>query len=156
MCVPFGVQLGGTGRERPRVGRQGGAVLLEVIIALALFVGAAAVFTSGLSSSLDAIERLRLNAHAADLGVTVLSELQIGIKTLALTGPQPFDPPEEGWTWDVVSMPLSVDSENGSLFRKIEVVIRHDRPELVHRVGQVLRLGTAQPAPEYGSNESGN
>ena len=49
-------------------------MLLEVVLALVLFVGAATVLTSGLSSSLDSVERLRLNAHAADYAVSVLSE----------------------------------------------------------------------------------
>src|SRR5258708_4398278 len=97
------------GRTRRRH-RQEGAVLLEVILALVLFVAAAAVLTSGLSSSLDGVERLRLNTHAADLAVTVLSELQLGIKSLALSGPQQFEAPLDAWTWELVASPVQAES----------------------------------------------
>jgi hypothetical protein len=119
---------------------QSGAVLLEVILALVLFVGAATVLTSGLSSSLDSVERLRLNTHAADYGVSVLSELQLGIKTLTVAGPQPFDPPQEGWTWEALAAPAESESDGASPFQRIEVIIRHEDPAMVWRLNQVLRL----------------
>jgi type II secretory pathway pseudopilin PulG len=125
---------------RPRRG-QAGAVLLEVVLALVLFVGAAAVLTSGLSSSLDALERLRFNTHAADLAVSVLSELQLGIKTLAAGGPQPFEAPLEGWTWEAVATPVQSDFDEDKRFTKIEVIIRHSESALVHRLSQVLPVG---------------
>ena len=117
-----------------------GAVLLEVVLALVLFVAAATILTSGMSSSLDSLERLRLGTHAADLAVSVLSELQMGVKSLGLSGPQPFDPVLEGWTWELTSTPLQAESDQATPFKKIEVIIRHDDPALVYRLGQVLRL----------------
>jgi hypothetical protein len=128
-----------------------GAVLLEVILALALFVAAAAVLTSGLSSSLDGIERLRRNTRAADLAVSVLSELQMGIKTLALTGPQPFEPVQDGWTWEILSTPLQAGAEEIGPYKMIEVVIRHEEPPLVYRLGQVLQVDDAKAGAEGGS-----
>jgi hypothetical protein len=113
-------------------------VLLEVVLALVLFVTAAVILSSGLSSSMDALERLRLNAHAADLGVSVLSELQLGIKSTALGGAQPFGAELEGWTWEVQATPVSHDSEGTNSFQRVEVVIRHDDPELVYRLTQVV------------------
>src|SRR5687767_5719919 len=52
-----------------------GAVLLEVLLALALFCGAAGVIMGSLTSSVRAVDRLRLEAQAADLAVTTLSEI---------------------------------------------------------------------------------
>jgi hypothetical protein len=127
-----------------RSARATGAVLLEVVLALVLFVAAAAILSSGLSSSLDGIERLRLEAHAADLAVSVLSELQMGIRTLALSGPQPFETPREGWTWELVSTPVQAELEDTNAFKKIEVIIRHDEPALVYRLSQVLQLDAVQ------------
>ncbi len=129
-----------------------GAVLLEVVLALVLFVAAAAVLSSGLSSSLDSVERLRLNTHAADLAVTVLSELQMGVKTLAAAGAQPFEAPLENWTWEIVASPVQSDTDEANPFKKIEVIIRHDDPALVYRLGQVLRIdesktGTSDKLP---------
>ena len=117
-----------------------GAVLLEVILALVLFVGAAAILSSGLSSSLDALERMRLNTHAADLAVSVFSELQLGIKSIGGGGPQPFDSGSDldGWTWEVQTTSLENAMETTNAFERVEVVIRHDDPELVYRLDEVL------------------
>jgi hypothetical protein len=120
--------------------RRSGAVLVEVVLALALFVAAAAVISGALSASLDTVERLRSNAHATDLAVTVLSQLQMG--TLAAEGnsPQPFDPPFDTWTWEALYTPVDdVGDEEGRLTR-VEVIIRHQNPEVVCRLHQVLRL----------------
>ena len=65
--------------------------------------------------------------------------MQLGIKTLTLAGPQPFDPPLEGWTWEAVATPIQTESEGASPFQRIEVIIRHDDPALVHRLNQLLR-----------------
>src|SRR5258708_5437317 len=100
MCLPLTPQLNRFAKGRRRSFREDGAVLLEVILALALFVAAAAILSSGLSSSLDAVERLRFNTHAADFAVTVLSELQLGTKTLSTMGPQAFNKPDDDWSWE--------------------------------------------------------
>jgi hypothetical protein len=141
---------GAAAKLRRRCGQKG-AVLLEVVLALVLFVAAAAVLTSGLSSSLDGVERLRLQAHAADMAVSVFSELQMGIKSLALSGPQPFDPPVEGWTWEAVATPLQMqqtESEEATPFKRIEVIVRHDAPAVVYRMSQVLQIDPNQAAKE--------
>jgi type II secretory pathway pseudopilin PulG len=120
-----------------------GAVLLEVVLALVLFVAAAAVLTSALSSSLDGVERLRLETHAADLAVSVVSELQLGIKTLTGDSAQPFVPPLEGWTWEAQTIPDRNGSDVTNQFTRVEVIIRHDQPALVYRLSEVLRLDGA-------------
>jgi hypothetical protein len=135
------------GPSQRRTSRRAGAVLLEVVLALVLFVGAAAVLTSGLSSSLDSVERLRLNTHAADLAVTVLSELQMGVKSMALSSAQRFEAPLEEWTWEVLSSPVQADSDSTSDFKRIEVIIRHEDPPVTYRLGQVLRIDPSKSAP---------
>ena len=45
--------------------RRDAAVLLEVVLALVLIAAAAAVIGAGLSASIDRVDRLKLNAHAA-------------------------------------------------------------------------------------------
>jgi hypothetical protein len=124
-------------------GRQSGAVLLEVVLALMLFVAAATILTSGMSSSLDGVTRLRLQAHAADLAVSVASELQMGLKTADQGGAQPFPAPLEDWTWEVVAAPLQSESDEVSRFKKIEVIVRHNDPAVVYRLGQWLQLGVS-------------
>ncbi len=82
------------------------AILLEVILALVLFVTAAAVIIGGLNVSINAVDRLRLNTHAADLALSVASELQLGIRSPEFTGPEPFDIPFDEWSWELQVTPL--------------------------------------------------
>ncbi len=125
-----------------------GAVLFEVVVALVLFVAAATVITGGLNAALRSVERLRLNAHAADLAVSVLSELQLGVKTWELTGPQPFEAPFEGWTWEVIADAMATDLVAASPLQSVEVIIRHEESELVYRLSQMLPVAAPIPASE--------
>ncbi len=145
---------------RPAGPRQRGAVLLEVVLALALFVAAAAVIGSGLNAALNSVERLRLNAHAADLAVTVMSELQLGMRAVDTAGTeQPFEAPFEDWTWEVQLTPMDDEVGQASNLTRAEVVIRHKAPPLVHRLGQVFpadsvkrgRLGAGTTAATGGT-----
>jgi hypothetical protein len=148
MQVAFKPGPDGIAREPLPWRRCDGAVLLEVVLALVLFVAAATILTSGMSSSLDSLERLRINTHAADLAVSVLSEVQMGVKSLALSGPQPFETPLEAWTWEVVASPAQTESDDTTPFKRIEVIIRHEDPPVVYRLGEVLRLDESKMAPE--------
>jgi type II secretory pathway pseudopilin PulG len=123
--------------------RRDGAVLLEVVLALALFVTAATIISTGLNASIAGVERLRSNTHAANLAVSVISELQLGIKSPA-ESPQPFEPPYIDWTWEVLSIPETTTTEQASPFRKIEVVIRREDPPLTFRLFQVLAFEQTQ------------
>lgn len=116
---------------------ESGAVLLEVILGLVLFVAAAAVISSALSSSADATERLRLGLHADNLAASVLSDLEMGRRSPAVPGPAPFDEPFTNWTWQVVSP--QADQPGGA----VEIVVRHDSGTVVRRLAQVLRSRTA-------------
>lgn len=128
-----------------------GTVLLETVLALVLFVGAAAVIAAAINSSMSGIERLRLETHAADLGVTVLSELQLGLRSVGTAGPQEFDPPFEGWSWEVVSEELPSATGEGTPLTQVEVIVRHGDPMVVRRWGQIVRL----PAAGHGKEEFG-
>lgn len=138
-----------------QTGRESGAVLLEVVLALALFVVAASILTSGLSSSLDAVDRLRLSAHAADLAVTTLSELQLGLKSVSLNGPEPFEPPLEQWDWEILATPLVTDFENTGPVQRVEVVIRHLETPLVYRLTQVMQVDAGSSPAGEGMDEEG-
>jgi type II secretory pathway pseudopilin PulG len=118
-----------------------GAVLLEVVLALVLIASAAAVIGAGLSASIDRVERLKLNAHAADLAVSVMSELQMGSKVLSEEeGPEPFEAPFENWTWEVQAEMTDEKVRDTGRTKKVEVIIRHEDPPAVYRLAQVIRL----------------
>lgn len=117
-----------------------GSVLLEVILALALFVTAAAIVTSGMNASADSLERQRLNTHAGNLAATVLAEIQLGSRSTAVGGEQPFLAPFEKWTAELIVSPAETETGAASGLLRIEVVIRHQESTLVRRLAQVIRV----------------
>ena len=60
-----------------------GAVLLEMVIALAIFVGGAAMLSQLQTNVNRSLERARLSNEAADLARKALAELEAGIITLS-------------------------------------------------------------------------
>lgn len=117
-----------------------GAVLLEVVLALVLIAGAAAVIGAGLNASIERVDRLKLNAHAADLAISVMSELQMGSKALSAEGPEMFEPPFEDWTWEAISELTDEGVRDAGRTRKVEVTVRREEAAVVHRLCQVIRL----------------
>lgn len=114
-------------------------MLLEVVLALVLFVTAAAVIGAGLGSSIDAVDRQRLNTHAGNLAVSVLAELQLGIRSTD-SGPETFPAPFEHWSWELQISPMESELGQGTTLSLAEVIVRHDDPPVVHRLAQVLDL----------------
>jgi type II secretion system protein I len=119
---------------------QRGTALLEVLLALALFVVAAAIVTSGMSASTDNLDRQRRNTHAANLAASVLAEIQLGIRSTAEAGEQPFNPPFEQWTAELVVTPTETEAGEASGLLRVEVIIRHKDSALVRRLAQVIRV----------------
>lgn len=118
--------------------RRKGAVLFEVILALALLLGAAAVIGGGMTAAIQSVERLRLTAHAMDLAVTVVSELQLGSVAAQAGEVRPFPAPFQDWTWEVVTQPLEGVGATDGPIRLVEVVIRHKAPPFVYRLTHPL------------------
>ncbi len=119
-----------------------GLILMEVILALSLFVVAGAVATSAMNSSIDAVRRLRMRTQAADLAVTKLSELlidlRVGAAVLEDEGPEPFDDEQLAeWTWqiDVEEVEDEVES-NRPVLMQLKVTIAHTDQPIVYRIVQ--------------------
>jgi type II secretory pathway pseudopilin PulG len=124
----------GTRRDR-------GAVLLEVLLALGLFVFAAAVVSSGLNAAVDRTLRLRAQTHALDLAVSVLSELELGLRPAVAGGPEPFDPPFEQWTWELEAVPQSFGTDDLSGLQQVTVIVRGGEPPAVQRLATIVNVG---------------
>lgn len=125
--------------------RQSASVLLEVVLALALFVGAATVISSGLNASIQAVYRLRLETHAANLAVSVLSEMQMHARAIVDAGPEPFAPPFEKWTWKIEITQPETSPLEADAMRKVEVIIRHTEEPVVSRITQFMRSSDVPP-----------
>src|SRR5436190_3677408 len=95
-------------RSMPRTARQG-ISLLEVLIALAIFlfslIGIGQLITYSGQSALEVSQR----GHAAQLAQAKLAEVIAGIVPLTSQSDAPFDDDSEGgWTWSLTAEPDSI------------------------------------------------
>ena len=114
-------------------------MLLEVILALALFAAAAAIISSGISAAFEGVERQKRNAHALDLAISLLSEIKMGLRTLESTGPEPFESPFDAWTWELVLAGTETAAGEATDLTQVEAVIRHPESEFVFRLAETLK-----------------
>lgn len=136
---------------RLRRHRQRGALLLEVVLALVLFVIAAAIIGGGISAAMNSVERQRLTAHASNLTASILAELQMGARALDELGPTEFEAPFADWTWEIVPAATMPGEDTAGAAQQIEVIVRHEDPPLVYRLSQTIRVGEAAgKAPDEG------
>jgi len=123
----FGIWDFGFPAARPQAAARGVA-LLEVVLALGLFVAAAATINAGVWASLRTARQVRADATAADLAVTVVSRLELGLLPLEDAGPEPFeDEDRAGWTWQVLVGPADETAEIDDGLLRVEVTVRNEQ-----------------------------
>ena len=127
----------------PRTRTQG-AILFETVLALGLFAAAAAIIIGGLNRSIASLDRQRLNAQATDLAISVLSELQLGIRNSNAAGPESFPYPFEGFSWELQWAPF--DGPRVASLRRVEVKIEHGQSGAITRL--MALLSTPEPEEE--------
>jgi Tfp pilus assembly protein PilV len=127
------------GTSLKRAFEQRGLILLEVVLALVLFAGAAVILSSALTSSIESAERQKRDLHATNLALSLLGELQIGARPASLSS-FPFEPPFEKWTGEIIAGVMESETGEGSGLSQVEVVVRHTEFATVCRLGQVLKL----------------
>jgi type II secretory pathway pseudopilin PulG len=131
---------------RIELSRARGSVLLEVVLAVVLFAAAATVVGVGLKASMDSAERLRMSTHASNLAITVASELQMGVRSLADTGPEAFGPPFAGWVWEITATPWNQGEMPAGHLMHVEIIVRHEPTGFVHRFAQAMQLDASTSA----------
>jgi len=143
-------------RQRRSRRRRSAVVLLEVVVALALFFGAALVVLAGLNASLRTAQRVQFEAEAADLAVTLLSEIEMGLVAAADDGPNEYEDEElADWTWEIVTAPFEEEVVELALpeFLHVEVVIRHVPSGQTYRLGQLISSELVEPPTEQAEPE---
>lgn len=115
-------------------------MLLEVVLALVLFAAAATVIGGAIHSAVEAVQRQKLQVHASNLAATVLTELQLGLRSVATPGPEPFAEPFTDWTWQLALSPREEPLAESSPLTIVEVIVRHEDPPMVYRLAQGLTL----------------
>ena len=119
-------------RRRPRA-----VALLEVVLALAVFFGVAVTILGGLSVCMRSTTQVREEAQAADLAVTVLSEVQMGVLTAADAGPTPFEDPFGDWTWQTVATPVEA-AIPGLELTQVEILVKNTLDGYTYRLFELL------------------
>ncbi len=115
-------------------------VLLEAVLAMALFALSAGMLLSSMSASSQALVRARHQTHAADLAHSVLAMLEAGVIApvdLIDAGPTSAFSPSDEWTCEVVSSELELDDLEGSLVQ-LTVTVTHTPSGYVQRLVQWL------------------
>lgn len=155
---------GGGDRLRPVPGHAKGVVLLEVVFSLALFSMGAMVVLAGLNTALRTMQRVQLEAEAADLAVTMLSEVQMGQVPLVDDGPRAFE--DEGltdWTWQITTLP--VQQQMGMELpaaKQVEIIIRKTGTPFVYRLTELVSeeplggTGTGTDGTAAGDGQGGS
>ncbi|MBI5722771.1 MAG: type II secretion system protein [Planctomycetes bacterium] len=123
------------------VPRKRGAVLLEVVVAMAIFFGCATIILGGLRNSIAAWESVKLESQAADLAISLVSEIQMGIREPASDGPRAYDAPLADWTWQVVVSPpagLNQDLSLESQLIQVDAIVTHSPTGYARRQTVIL------------------
>ena len=124
-----------TRSNRTPRGRRG-VVLLEIVLASGLFATAALVVLAGLNSCYRAVEDMQLEATAADLAVSKLSEIRMGLLAAEDDGPNEYEVEElAGWTWEIVTADTESPIE-GPQLKQITIIIASEP----HGYVQTLRF----------------
>lgn len=126
---------------RRATSRAAGVVLLEVVLSLALFFGAALVVLAGLSASLRTAQRVQVEAEAADLAVTLLSEIQMGLVPLVDDGPNDYEYEElAGWSWEITAERFDEVVTEPVLpeFFRVQIAVRHAPSGYTYRLTQLM------------------
>jgi hypothetical protein len=143
------------GIRRARV--RPGAVLLEVIFSLLLFVVAAVAVVGGLNACIQASGEVRLAAQAADLAVTKVSEIQMGLVPAVDTEPTPFE--EEGltdWTWQIVTEPVENNVLELPSMLRVHVIVANGSRNYSYRLTHLMPQEAENPdQAASGSSQGG-
>ena len=131
----------------PNTGRESsGAILFEVVLALALFVFAAAVISGGFSTALMSVDRMRAELDASNLAISTLAEIELNLKPMVTSPPAQFEPPLEKWTWEVEVTEPSEDLDMGGGLTLVEVIVRNEEKEKETRFARMMRVSTPAAA----------
>ena len=130
----------------PNTGRESsGAILFEVVLALALFVFAAAVISGGFSTALMSVDRMRAELDASNLAISTLAEIELSLKPMVTSPPAKFEPPLERWTWEVEVTEPSEDLDMGGGLTLVEVIEEKEKETRFARMIRASMPAASRP-----------
>ena len=132
-------------KRRKQTANKGGAVLFEVVLALVLFTFAATIIANSFSASLKSVDRMRAELDGANLAISTLTEIELGLIPMEANPATEFEPPFEKWTWQVEVTEPSEDLDLGGGLSLVEVI---DQSEDLSQEARIARLIRGQASSE--------
>jgi len=129
-----------------------GAVLLEVVLAMAIFVSVMSVVYLSFHSCRNGLRTVRLNNTAADLAYTVMSEIHLGLIDKASNGPNDYGeerPELEGWQWEVAVETITETGEAEPM-QQVTVIITNVDENITSELVELMAMEDEEPEEEEG------
>jgi hypothetical protein len=125
-----------------------GSILLEVLLAIAIFVAAGIATLRVADMATNAASRTALRAKAEDLARSAMAKLEAGVATSeTLSGPvkpesddETLSPEDEGWEIEIETEPSRFAELTHVTVRVIRRTGERETPELTHELHQLVRL----------------
>jgi hypothetical protein len=118
-----------------------GVVLLEILLALALFIAAATVVGSAMRGSASATMDMKFDAQAVNLAESIISELQCGALQLNDLSATAFEEGPEGWTYEIAAQGM----QDTPALKRVTVTIRNTAEERSFSITQLMLDPAALP-----------
>ena len=128
-----------TVRKHNRRLTNSGAVLFEVVLALVLFTFSVTIISSSFSASMRSVDRMRMELDEANLAISTLAEIELGLKPMESAPPTEFEPPFEKWSWQVEVTEPSEDLDMGGGLSLVEVIIQSEEYGRETRLARMIR-----------------
>ena len=109
------------------------------------------MITAGINASVQAVHRVRLQNHAVNLAISLMSELQMHARPVAPIGPESFEPPFQDWLYRVAVEQGQESAGEPDSLRPVEVIVWNPEEGITHRLTQFFRaidMGTAESEGE--------
>ena len=82
---------------------------------------------------------MRNDLDAANLAISTLSEIELGIKPLETSPPTEFEEPFEKWTWQIEATKPNEDLDIGGGLTLIEVIVVNEELGRETRIARMIR-----------------
>ncbi|MBO61664.1 MAG: hypothetical protein CMO63_06820 [Verrucomicrobiales bacterium] len=128
-----------TVRKHNRRLTNSGAVLFEVVLALVLFTFSVTIISSSFSASMRSVDRMRMELDEANLAISTLAEIELGLKPMESAPLTEFEPPFEKWSWQVEVTEPSEDLDMGGGLSLVEVIIQSEEFGRETRLARMIR-----------------
>lgn len=116
-----------------------GVILLEVVLALTLFVAMAATVGAAVNQCSAAAGRLRIRTRGADMAVTLFSKIQMGLIEPVETEPTQYENENlVDWTWEIQTEEVDM----ATTVQHVKIIVTHEPTGLSHSLGYLRDRGS--------------